>query len=51
MIRIVTLSEFPSEVVDFVAGKLLDLVGVPHTFDTRWDPNKVRPPMAGGTVV
>lgn len=26
------------EVVDFVAGKLLDLVGVPHKFDTRWDP-------------
>ena len=34
------------EVVDFVAGKLLDLVGVPHTFDTRWDPKNVRPPMA-----
>jgi 4-hydroxy-3-polyprenylbenzoate decarboxylase len=34
------------EVVDFVAGKLLDLVGVPHTFDTRWDPKNVRPPRA-----
>ncbi len=33
------------EVIDFVAGKLLDLVGVPHTLDTRWDPKKVRPPM------
>jgi 4-hydroxy-3-polyprenylbenzoate decarboxylase len=32
------------EVVDFVAGKLLDLVGVPHTFDTRWDPKNIRPP-------
>src|SRR5215208_6635118 len=32
------------EVVDFVAGKLLDLVGVSHTFDTRWDPKNVRPP-------
>jgi len=32
------------EVVDFVAGKLLDLVGVPHSFDTRWDPKNVRPP-------
>src|SRR3954462_11874459 len=32
------------EVVDFVAGKLLDLVGVPHAFDTRWDPKNVRPP-------
>ena len=33
------------EVVDFVAGKLLDLVGVPHNFDTRWDPKSPRPPM------
>ena len=32
------------EVVDFVAGKLLDLVGVKHTLDTRWDPKNVRPP-------
>jgi 4-hydroxy-3-polyprenylbenzoate decarboxylase len=32
------------EVVDFVAGKLLDLLGVPHTFDTRWDPKNIRPP-------
>src|ERR687893_1587636 len=32
------------EVVDFVAGKLLDLVGVTHTFDTRWDPKAIRPP-------
>jgi 4-hydroxy-3-polyprenylbenzoate decarboxylase len=28
------------EVVDFVAGKLLDLIGVKHTFDTRWDPKR-----------
>jgi 4-hydroxy-3-polyprenylbenzoate decarboxylase len=35
------------EVVDFVAGKLLDLIGVRHAFDTRWDPKRVRPPMAG----
>src|ERR671916_57852 len=33
------------EVVDFVAGKLLDLVGVKHTLDTRWDPNSLRPPI------
>jgi 4-hydroxy-3-polyprenylbenzoate decarboxylase len=33
-----------AEVVDFVAGKLLDLIGVPHTFDTRWDPKNIRPP-------
>ena len=30
------------EVVDFVAGKLLDLIGVSHVFDTRWDPKRVR---------
>jgi 4-hydroxy-3-polyprenylbenzoate decarboxylase len=34
------------EVVDFVAGKLLDLVGVRHSLDTRWDPKNVRPPAA-----
>jgi len=28
------------EIVDFVAGKLLDLIGVSHTFDTRWDPKR-----------
>ncbi|HSV15961.1 MAG TPA: UbiX family flavin prenyltransferase [Tepidisphaeraceae bacterium] len=33
-----------AEVVDFVAGKLLDLIGVPHAMDTRWDPKQVRPP-------
>lgn len=32
------------ELVDFVAGKLLDLLGVSHSFDTRWDPKHVRPP-------
>ena len=32
------------EVVDFVAGKLLDLIGVPHQLDTRYDPKKLRPP-------
>lgn len=26
------------DLVDFVAGKLLDLLGVPHTMQTRWDP-------------
>src|SRR5438132_13003128 len=30
------------EIVDFVAGKLLDLIGVPHVMDTRWDPARVR---------
>jgi 4-hydroxy-3-polyprenylbenzoate decarboxylase len=33
------------EVVDFVAGKLLDLVGVTHDLQTRWDPAVKRPPM------
>jgi 4-hydroxy-3-polyprenylbenzoate decarboxylase len=33
------------EVVDFVAGKLLDLMGVKHALDTRWDPKANRPPM------
>lgn len=28
------------EVVDFVAGKLLDLIGVPHVMDTRWEPKR-----------
>src|SRR3954464_13622443 len=32
------------EVVGFVAGELLDLIGVPHAFDTRWDPKNIRPP-------
>jgi 4-hydroxy-3-polyprenylbenzoate decarboxylase len=29
------------EIVDFVAGKLLDLCGVPHSLETRWDPRKL----------
>ena len=36
------------EVVDFVAGKLLDLVGVKHALDTRWDPKNIRPPAPTG---
>jgi 4-hydroxy-3-polyprenylbenzoate decarboxylase len=38
------------EVVDFVAGKLLDLVGVAHSFDTRWDPKNVRPPASRSEI-
>src|SRR3954469_7096124 len=30
------------EVVDFVAGKLLDLVGVQHAMETRWQPDKAK---------
>lgn len=39
------------EVIDFVAGKLLDLLGVPHTMDTRWDPQAVRPPAPNREVI
>jgi 4-hydroxy-3-polyprenylbenzoate decarboxylase len=28
------------ELVDFVVGKLLDLCGVEHSLDVRWDPNR-----------
>jgi flavin prenyltransferase len=28
------------EIVDFVAGKLLDLIGVKHSLETRWDPSR-----------
>jgi len=28
------------EVIDFVAGKLLDLLGVQHVMDTRWEPGR-----------
>src|SRR3954452_14747165 len=38
------------EIVDFVAGKLLDLVGVKHSFDTRWDPKNIRPPASRDVV-
>src|SRR3984957_6810517 len=34
------------DVVDFVAGKLLDLIGVSHAMDTRWDPKLPRPPQS-----
>ena len=30
------------EVIDFVAGKLLDLVGVKHAMETRWNPDRVK---------
>src|SRR5215213_947478 len=32
-----------AEIVDFVTGKLLDLIGVHHTFETRWDPKRSKP--------
>ena len=34
-----------ADIVDFVAGKLLDIVGVPHGLETRWEPKgKIRNP-------
>lgn len=33
------------EVVDFVAAKLLDLVGVKHSIGGRWDPDSPNPPL------
>src|SRR5688500_16848815 len=32
------------DIADFVAGKLLDLIGVKHVLDTRRDPKNVRSP-------
>jgi polyprenyl P-hydroxybenzoate/phenylacrylic acid decarboxylase-like protein len=32
------------DIVDFVAGKVLDLLGVGHALDTRWDPTHIRRP-------
>jgi polyprenyl P-hydroxybenzoate/phenylacrylic acid decarboxylase-like protein len=37
-----------AEVVDFVVGKLLDLLQIPHALDTRWDPKNLRPPVPPG---
>lgn len=38
------------DVIDFVAGKLLDLCNVKHNFDTRWDPKALRPPANEATI-
>ena len=37
-----------TEVVDFVAAKLLDLVGVKHVIGGRWDPENPSPPLRYG---
>ena len=34
-----------AEVVDFVAGKLLDLIGVKHAIGSRYDPQNPNPPL------
>jgi 4-hydroxy-3-polyprenylbenzoate decarboxylase len=33
------------EIVDFVAGKLMDLLGIQHKLETRWDPKNPKPPV------
>lgn len=38
-----------SDVVDFIVGKVLDLLKVPHTLATRWDPDAQRPVCEPGT--
>ena len=37
-----------SDVVDFVAAKLLDLLGVEHDIGGRWDPDNPNPPLRYG---
>jgi 4-hydroxy-3-polyprenylbenzoate decarboxylase len=39
------------EVVDFVAGKLLDLLGVPHQFVPRYDPKTAVPPAQRSEII
>jgi 4-hydroxy-3-polyprenylbenzoate decarboxylase len=38
------------EIVDFVAGKLLDLFRIPHPLKTRWNPQEKREPMKIGSL-
>jgi 4-hydroxy-3-polyprenylbenzoate decarboxylase len=35
------------DLVDFVVGRLCDLLGVPHALRTRWDPSAQREPGGG----
>lgn len=44
------LPQTVQDVVDFVVGKLCDLVGVPHTLNTRWDPS-IRNDAAAGDAL
>jgi flavin prenyltransferase len=37
------------DLVDFVVGKLLDLVGVPHSLSTRWETMIAHPPAGAET--
>ena len=39
-----------ADLVNFVIGKLLDLVDVPHNLNTRWDPPVDAPSQPGDTV-
>ena len=36
------------EIADFVAGKLMDLMGVTHSLETRWDPRGASPKAGAG---
>lgn len=38
------------ELVDFVVGRVLDLLGLEHTLRTRWDPDASRPPSPGAAT-
>ena len=38
------------DLVDFVVGKLLDLVNVPHNLNTRWDPQVDRSPSSSDSA-
>jgi polyprenyl P-hydroxybenzoate/phenylacrylic acid decarboxylase-like protein len=35
-----------NDLVDFVAGKLLDLFNIPHSMETRWDPKNPSKPVS-----
>lgn len=35
--------EAVSDLIDFIVGRILDLFGIPHDLNTRWDPDRSRP--------
>jgi len=45
------LPQTVGDVVDFVVGKLCDLVGVSHTLNTRWDPSVARDPQSPAPTI
>lgn len=40
------LPQSVDDIVDFVVGRVLDLVGLSHALDTRWDPSRTLAPDA-----